>query len=264
MKFKGQIRSIEEYARLDSIRICDRTHQWQRTIVYPDTMLVANLTNMNYQTGNAIFLSQNTPNPFDGKTEVELSIAKDENVTIQIFDMLGKSYAQFSQRLSAGTHRFEIRLATPQMYVLTANAEENFSSRKISNIGNGATNSIAEIGSTLNSKLDVSDIFYVGDIMEYNGYTTYHGNVLSSDTIWLVQTNREDITLLFDVMPCPDVPVYSEIEITSCSDYYIYNDIRYEESGRYYQQTAATAWFCYSLICTKALPTSASAAHTAR
>ncbi len=247
VKFKGQIRSTEEYARLDSIRICDRTHQWQRTIVYPDTMLVANLTNMECQKENAIFLSQNTPNPFDGITEVELSISKDENVTMQIFDMLGKSYAQVSQRLSAGTHRFEIRLVTPQMYVLTANAEEKFSSIKISNTGNGATNSIVEIGSTLSSKLDVSDIFYIGDIMEYNGYTTYHGDVLSSDTIWRVQTSSEDITLHFKATPCPDVPVYSEIEITSCSDYYIYNDIRYEESGRYYQ-TLTAANGCDSMV----------------
>ena len=88
----------QRYQRLDSIWVVNNSKNWERTIVYPDSVLIAiyhDLDNLNANPIVADALSQNVPNPFDGETEVELYVTENNKVLLQAFDMTGKLYAQY-------------------------------------------------------------------------------------------------------------------------------------------------------------------------
>lgn len=75
----------QRYQRLDSIWVVNNSKNWERTIVYPDSVLIAiyhDIDNLNVNPIVADAISQNVPNPFDGETEVELYVAENEKVLL--------------------------------------------------------------------------------------------------------------------------------------------------------------------------------------
>jgi len=207
------------YMRLDSVAVHDISQQWERTIFYPDTVLIAILNSIENQNSPSFSVSQNSPNPFDGKTEVAISIPNDCTTTIQISDINGRIQAQTTQKLNAGTHTFEINLTTPQAYILSATANGKTSSIKMINTGKGCSNSISYIGQTSQQKLIVNDIFQLGDQMKYIGYATFEGASVTSTTITRTQNASENITLSFpiNISGATDVPQVSTFQATEVS-----------------------------------------------
>ena len=58
------------------------------------------------QLPSSISLSQNYPNPFNGSTIIGYSLRANSNVTIEIFDILGRRIAALDQgRQEAGNHK---------------------------------------------------------------------------------------------------------------------------------------------------------------
>jgi len=68
----------------------------------------------------ALFLSQNHPNPFDGMTTVYLAVAEPGEATLVIADVFGSRQTQWSDILEPGVHKFRITLRTKGNYVLGA------------------------------------------------------------------------------------------------------------------------------------------------
>ena len=68
----------------------------------------------------ALFLSQNHPNPFDGTTTVYLAVAEPGQATLVIADVFGACQTQWSEVLEPGVHKFRIALRTKGNYVLGA------------------------------------------------------------------------------------------------------------------------------------------------
>ena len=83
--------------------------------------------------------------------------------------------------------------------------------------------------------------------MRYTGYTTFNDRRYESLSVTQVQYASENILLEFDLSPCPDIPVYSEVEINTCADPFVYNGITYTESGSY-QQVIRTINGCDSIV----------------
>jgi uncharacterized protein (TIGR02145 family) len=286
------------YQRLDSVVIHNYSQGWERTAVYPDTTMIARITDIENHSIDNYMLSSNVPNPFDGKTEFELSVHEVGNVLVSVCDMAGRNYASFDGNLDAGIHRFEVVLSEPKVYVLSAIVNGMTSSIKMVNLGRGNANAIAHKGYSAESKIVVSGDFNINDVMRYTGYATYNGVSHTSTPVTKVQAGSEDISLEFDIVDCSTpslteinvercvaytlggetytqsgdyvqtlrdangcdsvvllhltitnngVPVYSEVEINTCADPFVYNGVTYAESGCY-QQVLTAANGCDSIV----------------
>lgn len=286
------------YQRLDSVVIHNYSQGWERTAVYPDTMMIARITDIENHSIDNYMLSSNVPNPFDGKTEFELSVHEVGNVLVSVCDMAGRNYASFDGNLDAGIHRFEVVLSEPKVYVLSAIVNGMTSSIKMVNLGRGNANAIAHKGYSAESKIVVSGDFNINDVMRYTGYATYNGVSHTSTPVTKVQAGSEDISLEFDIVVCSTpslteinvercvaytlggetytesgdyvqtlhdvngcdsvvllhltitnngIPVYSEVEINTCANPFVYNGETFTESGGY-QQVLTAANGCDSIV----------------
>ncbi len=286
------------YQRLDSVVIHNYSQGWERTAVYPDTTMIARITDIENHSIDNYMLSSNVPNPFDGKTEFELSVHEVGNVFVSVCDMAGRNYASFDGNLDAGIHRFEVVLSEPKVYVLSAIVNGMTSSIKMVNLGHGNANAIVHKGYSAESKIVVSGDFNLNDVMKYIGYATYNGVLNTSAPVTKVQTGSENISLEFDIVDCSTpslteinverclaytlggetytesgdyvqtlqdvngcdsvvllhltitnngIPVYSEVEINTCADPFVYNGVTYTESGGY-QQVLTAANGCDSIV----------------
>ena len=286
------------YQRLDSVVIHNYSQGWERTAVYPDTTMIARITDIENHSIDNYMLSSNVPNPFDGKTEFELSVHEVGNVLVSVCDMAGRNYASFDGNLDAGIHRFEVVLSEPKVYVLSAIVNGMTSSIKMVNLGHGNANAIVHKGYSAESKIVVSGDFNLNDVMKYIGYATYNGVSNTSAPVTKVQTGSENISLEFDIVDCSTpslteinvercdaytlggetytqsgdyvqtfrdangcdsvvllhltitnngVPVYSEVEINTCANPFVYNGETFTESGGY-QQVLTAANGCDSIV----------------
>ena len=242
----------QRYQRLDSIWVVNNTKNWERTIVYPDSVLIAIYHNIDNLSENPIVadaLSQNIPNPFDGKTEIELYVAENEKVLLQIYDMTGKLYAQYEDRLSAGTYRFSISLTMAQTYLLSANVGNKSYSIKMVNIGNGGGNGISNLGSiapklTIENETYLNETISPSDNMSYYGYTTYDGMIYESRRLSKVWCDGID-TLYFDIPYCEDKTTV--LDIQDCVPF-TYNEQTYLESGHYVLEELQTVCGADSVV----------------
>lgn len=286
------------YHRLDSVAIHNYSQSWDRTAIYPDTVMIARITGLENHSIDNYMLSPNVPNPFDGHTEFELSVYEAGNVSVSVCDLAGRQYASYNGNLDAGVHRFEVVLSDPKVYVLSAVANGRTSSIKMVNLGRGNANAIAYNGYSLENKIVVSGDFNVNDVMKYTGYATFNGVLYESRPVTKVQTGSETILLEFDIVECNTpslteislercvsysfggevltqsgdyvrtfqdvngcdsvvllhlevtnngIPVYSEVEINTCADPFVYNGVTYTESGGY-QQVLTAANGCDSIV----------------
>ena len=243
----------QHYQRLDSILVVNVDRNWQRTVVYPDTILVAVYHNpidgIVNNTHNNNELSQNIPNPFYGNTNVELSVGEDCHVALSLFDMQGKLYAQYVDKLLAGVYRFEVSATTPQTYLLSANIGGKLQSIKMVNMGDGGGNSISYLG-RIGQKLTIEnngtwgDNLMPNDNMSYIGYTTYNGEVYASNRLDKVWSNGAD-TLYFDIPYCDDKTTV--LDIQDCIPF-TYNGQTYSESGHYVLEELQTVCGADSVV----------------
>ena len=92
-------------------------------------------------------MSQNTPNPFNGTTDVYLTTAEAGMVTMEIADINGRTIVGANNYSpQPGVHQFRITLATSGTYVLTARQNGQTSSIKMICNGGGNGNSIEYVG----------------------------------------------------------------------------------------------------------------------
>ena len=227
----------QHYQQLDSIVVVNHTKNWERTIEYPDTILIARYHGTGGIEQTSIVsdaLSQNVPNPFDGETEVELYVAENNKVLLQVYDMVGKLYVQYEEWLSAGMYHFSISLSMAQAYLLSANVGNKSYSIKMVNLGNGGGNAISNLGSvvpklTIDNENAQDETLSISDSMSYVGYTTYNGDVYESRQLSKLWCAGVD-TLFFDIPYCNDKTTL--LRIQDCVPY-SYNGQTYSESGHY-------------------------------
>ncbi len=230
---------------MDSIVICNITQGWTATLVAPDTSCSFDLTAIKINNAMQAELSQNVPNPFHGTTEVSLSLPKPDKVGLQVHDIGGRLFADYNGNLPDGEHRFEISLATPQSYLLSATTSSGTSSVKMVNLGSGGGNKISYLGQTEGKSLRDGDYDIVfGDDLECTGYTTYLGRVYDSNTI-IVSTNiYSDIeqVLTFNLKSS------SFDEIIACDSYTWVDGITYTESNHTATYTYTNSMDCDSVV----------------
>ena len=182
--------AADHYVQLNRVSITNLTKGWQETIYWPDTTLtMQNGPGIDESVANGGFvLSQNTPNPFSGTTDVNLTEADAGAVTLEIVDGNGKIVeTRHGTSLQPGTNQFRVSLSTAGTYVMTARQNGKTSSIKM--VCNGAD-------------------------------ATINGTEVESQRITQAQGASETIVLTFDVaqvdldgQPCPGTPTFTVASI---------------------------------------------------
>ena len=121
----------DSYVSLSSIRVENLTKKWVQTLEWPDTVLVIRQTGIQEGNATAFSIAQNTPNPFNGQTSVQLQLPQDEEVSMALYDLSGKQYMYKTANLSAGDYNIQICVATPQMYLLQVQTAQGSQSIKM-------------------------------------------------------------------------------------------------------------------------------------
>ncbi|MBQ4395807.1 MAG: glycosyl hydrolase 53 family protein [Paludibacteraceae bacterium] len=119
------------------------------TILLMSMMVLGALAQSNYffdmdalVESEGLYLPQNKPNPFDGSTDLYLSVVDGAEVSIVAADVYGHMEAQYRASLKPGVHRFRITLRGKGIHVL--GVHQNGKSRSIVLLCNtgGTTNCI--------------------------------------------------------------------------------------------------------------------------
>ncbi|HEX7356731.1 MAG TPA: T9SS type A sorting domain-containing protein, partial [Ignavibacteriaceae bacterium] len=110
-------------------------NQSGRSVVYVATVPTRVVTGVEDGTVvNSFNLEQNYPNPFNPSTSIKYSVAERSNVSIKVYDMLGKEVANLVNTVKeAGSHEvtFNASNLASGMYVYTITAGNFTSSKKM-------------------------------------------------------------------------------------------------------------------------------------
>ncbi len=147
LTFTGQDASNHR-VQIDRVIVTNLSQNWQETIYWPDTTLALSSTDGidDYANNVGFCLSQNNPNPFNGTTDVLLTVADAGAVTLEITDANGRIVGTHRVRPQLGTHQFRVTLSAAGTYIMTARQNGKTSSIKMINNGGGGKNAIDEIG----------------------------------------------------------------------------------------------------------------------
>jgi uncharacterized protein (TIGR02145 family) len=209
-----------QYIPVDSIIIENLTQDVDTILYYPDTVLVLDIyTGINNINSKGSFsVSNNYPNPFNGKTGFGLCLPETERIEITVRNIFGEKVAEYKNRLNAGNHSFVFYAGNEKYYLLTVTGEKTSRTIKLLNYGcrsdmafncklayQGVTN--ASFGfKSVNS----GDFFSanVGDDIRYSAYTDVEKAEIT-DTI----SANKNYTFLFDGWtPCPGIPTITDID----------------------------------------------------
>ena len=233
LTFTGRDAS-NQYVSLNRVIVNNLTKGWQETLVWPDTVLMMSSTGIgDVETfpETSLKLSQNTPNPFDGTTFVNLQVAEIGDVAVEITDITGRVIrANNYSSLQPGVHEICITLSTTGVYFLTVRQNSRIVSVKMMNYGNGGEDAIAYVGDAetqVFSSLQKNKVFRnvvdnpfdPGDQMEYVGFATFGG--MEEESIHVIQTQDASQTILLsfatsqgsaDALPCPNTPTVTDYD----------------------------------------------------
>ena len=233
LSFTG-LDAANQPVQLNRVIITDLTKGWSETITWPDTAITiqngTGIADMEMCHDASLQLSQNSPNPFSGTTDVRLTVAEAGAVSLEITDMSGRIVeTQNFASLPIGVNQFCITLSAPGTYAMTARQNGKASSIKMANNVTGKGNRIENKGivetmftSSLQLKSHTRDLithpFDIGDQMEYAGYATINNTECESQHVTQPLESAQNIILQFsetqlnDAQPCPGTPTLTDYD----------------------------------------------------
>ncbi len=115
-----------EYTALDSVFVENLTQGGDTTLYYPDTVLTLVLTGIDqFLTGsNNFYVSQNYPNPFETKTNIDVFLPECDNITIDVYDLLGRKVANYEGSHESGMQHFTFIGGNSKNYILTVSSKK--------------------------------------------------------------------------------------------------------------------------------------------
>ncbi len=201
------------YSELDSIIVENITQEVSSVLYYPDTVLPLIPTNIDIieANNNRLYVSQNYPNPFREKTNIDIYAPGRDLFNIAIYDMTGRKLLSHEITLEQGIHHFTFFACNKPNYILNVTSD-NYSQKKLMiQIGEGKRSSseIAYRGSSAQNNthqaMPRADFPYEpGDKFKFTGFITdKHDNsfyniktdVPKSDNIYVFDIKSYTLTI---------------------------------------------------------------------
>jgi uncharacterized protein (TIGR02145 family) len=111
-----------QYVPIDSICIKNLTNGDAATL-YPDdttlTLIITGLTDPGKNSPDNFTMFQNSPNPFNRSTTIEVFIPDDRQITFEITNLLGRKLTTLQTFLQKGFHNFYFNSGREKVYFLT-------------------------------------------------------------------------------------------------------------------------------------------------
>ncbi len=206
---------------LNNILIENLTQGGDTTLYAPDTVLVLDYVasiDDNEAIGEKSFiLSQNYPNPFEGKTTIKLYLPEKEHVKITVRDIVGKEIAQYENILNRGNHSYAIYSGNQKYYLLTVTGKQTSKTIKMLNanintayagkckiIYNGYEDNIIDF----KSQEAINNFgFSIGDELKYTCYSDIGERAITDSP-----TGDQTYTFHYTGNPCPGMPTITDID----------------------------------------------------
>ncbi|HQJ45705.1 MAG TPA: T9SS type A sorting domain-containing protein [Ignavibacteriaceae bacterium] len=105
-----------------------------KQIDFDGTFSYSNEVGVDYKVPVSYSLEQNFPNPFNPETEISFSLAKSDNVTLKVYNILGSEVATLvNEFLEAGKHtiKFNASDLTSGVYLYTIKSGNFTATRKM-------------------------------------------------------------------------------------------------------------------------------------
>ena len=256
LQFTGQDASNHR-VQLDRVIVTNLSQNWQETIYWPDTTLTLGSADGidDYANNGGFDLSQNNPNPFNGTTDILLTVADAGAVTLEITDVNGRMVVETwcTASLPYGTHQLRVTLSAAGTYVMTARQNGKTSSIKMVNNGGGNDNGIEYAGEIVKTTHALSqqpksytrgtttNPFNFGDQMEYVGYATINGTERESQHIEQIQDSSQTFILQFSVSQ-QSVPTVSTSEVIGITGTTATCGGDVTSNGSFYVHTRGVCW----------------------
>lgn len=173
------------HIELEYVIVTNVTKGWQESLFWPDTVLTiqaeTGVQDVETMSGLSLRISPHSPNPFNGITDVTLTVAEEGLVNLEITDMNGRVVWADDYNPLPGVHQFRVALAHAGLYVMTAHQNGKISSIKmVCNKGENV-NTVEYVGAvataireTMTPKSHTRGLvtrpFDIGDQMQYVGY----------------------------------------------------------------------------------------------
>lgn len=173
------------HIELEYVIVTNVTKGWQESLFWPDTVLTiqaeTGVQDVETMSGLSLRISPHSPNPFNGITDVTLTVAEEGLVNLEITDMNGRVVWADDYKPLPGVHQFRVALAHAGLYVMTAHQNGKISSIKmVCNKGENV-NTVEYVGAvataireTMTPKSHTRGLvtrpFDIGDQMQYVGY----------------------------------------------------------------------------------------------
>jgi len=237
LTFSARDITTNNYLPLTRVAITNVSQGWTDTLAYPDTTVVLyNNVGIQDVSDNVLFgLQQNNPNPFNGITNVNLTITEPGKVTMEVADMNGRQIAakpMNASDLQPGIHQFRVKLSDAGVYFLTARQNGKTSSVTVVNNGSCSANGIEYLGAVerfhatapqpkSTGKDGVNHTYSPGDQMIFKGFVHKYDSEIESVSKTHYLSSSASIVLMVDYinasnprdsLPCFGMPTLMDID----------------------------------------------------
>ena len=173
------------HLELEYVAVTNVTKGWQEYLFWPDTVLTiqaeTGIQDVETMSGLSLRMSPHSPNPFNGSTDVILTVEEEGIANLEIADMNGRVVWANDYNPLPGVHQFRVALAHAGIYVMTARHNGKISSIKmvcnkgenvntVEYVGAAATDIRETMTSKYHTRGLVTRPFDIGDQMQYVGY----------------------------------------------------------------------------------------------
>ncbi len=198
-----------EWTPLDRVLLENLSQGGEYTIFYPDTVMElpthTGIGDIHGEYKN-LYVSQNYPNPFSKKTNINVGVVEKDDFTINIYDVAGRELATYEVELEPNLHNFTFYACSEQMYILTVKSKKHLEKQLMIQTGPGGDNSKIVYNGTVartesGEQSSKTFPFKPGDVLRFTGYK-------GEQSEEKVDTPNKDTEYTFKFKSCePNAPV---------------------------------------------------------